>query len=64
MPRSGCRIDMHQNGDYEITYFGNFSQIIGSQTIIIRGVEDLIGLRDAIDRNLRLREEVMDADSK
>ena len=54
MRKSGYRIDMHQGGEYEITYFGNFTMAISSQTLFVRNKADLEDLRDAIDRNLKM----------
>jgi hypothetical protein len=48
MRKSGSRIDEGKLG-YEIIYFGNFSQAIASQCMIVRSKADLQDLRDKID---------------
>lgn len=41
MKKSGVRIDEKDNGEFEITYMGVFSQSVPSQTILVRSFVDL-----------------------
>jgi hypothetical protein len=51
MRKAGCRIDESDLG-FEILYFGDFSQAIQSQSMIVRSKADLQDLRDKIDKIL------------
>jgi len=55
MKASGAKVEKRKNGDYELTYFGNFQSSIGSQTIIIRSKAD-------IDYIIKKLEEARDAE--
>jgi hypothetical protein len=39
--KSGVRIDENNNGTFEITYMGVFSQSVPSQTLLVRSFVDL-----------------------
>ena len=50
--KSGCRIDPKPCGECELTYFGNFSLSIQSQTLRIRSKTDLIDIMKHIEEYL------------
>lgn len=53
MRSSGCRIDHLKNGNFELTYFGNFQTGEQSQTLTIRHRKDLEYIHAEIEKVLK-----------